>query len=74
MSKVITINSVTGPTPYNVYLCGHPVSFNDDNCYYIGTTSTLPYTITIPNCLQTISKYTLKVINGDGCINYTILE
>ncbi len=74
MPKTITINNVTGITPYDVYLCGDPVQFNDTNCYYIGTTSTLPYSFTIPDCLQNVSSYNLKVVSFNKCINYTKLE
>lgn len=75
MPKVITINSVTGVPPYNIYLCGDPVAINDENCYFVGQTSTLPYTITIPDCLQGYASYTLKVVSAtNGCVNYTKLE
>jgi hypothetical protein len=70
MPKVVTINDITGTTPYNIFLCDNPVTL----CVYIGTTSTLPYSFDIPNVLTNQNDYTLKVEDDNGCINQTIIS
>jgi len=69
MPKVVTINNITGSSPYNVYLCDNPMT----SCVWINTVSTLPYSFNIPSLLESQNDYTLKVQDNNGCINYTIL-
>jgi hypothetical protein len=69
MPKILTINDITGSSPFNVYLCDNPITL----CVYVDTISTLPYSFTIPDVLVSQNDYTLKVMDNNGCINYTIL-
>jgi len=69
MPKIITINNITGSTPFNISLCDNPVTV----CVYVATISTLPYSFEIPTILQSQDDFNLKVEDNNGCINYSIL-
>jgi hypothetical protein len=65
MATIVTINSVTsGTSPYDIWVC--------DTCYgtcqYIDTTSTIPYTFTLPAIYETYSSYVVKIIDDNGCV------
>lgn len=64
MSVQVTINSITGTSPYDVYIC-QP---NGSGCFYIDTTSTVPYQFAIPEPFDTGLAYMLKVIDSQNCI------
>jgi hypothetical protein len=70
MPKVLTINDITGASPYNIYLCDNPVTL----CVYVNTVTTLPYSFEIPQLLVNQNDYTLKVEDSNGCINQTIIS
>jgi hypothetical protein len=66
MPTTITVNNITGSTPYNVYIClsgGSP-------CYYIDSINSgdLPYDFTVPKPIEKFSYYCMKVVDADGCI------
>lgn len=63
MSKFISIDSVTGSSPYNIYICDE----FGVNCFYIATTSTIPYTFQIPSPYDELSVYMLKLVDAQGC-------
>jgi hypothetical protein len=69
MPKIITINNITGSTPFNISLCDNPVTV----CVYVATISTLPYSFEIPTILQSQDDFNLKVEDNNGCINYSTL-
>ncbi len=65
MATIVTINSVTsGTSPYDIWVC--------DTCYgtcqYIDTTSTIPYTFTLPAIYETYGSYVVKIIDDNGCV------
>jgi hypothetical protein len=65
MAIQITINSVTsGQSPYNLYVCD---LCNGGTCQYIATTSTIPYTFTLPTIFETYSSYAVKIEDANGC-------
>lgn len=68
MPTVITINDISGATPFDIYICGDPIA----NCVYSTTITTFPTNIVIPTILQGPS-YTLKVIDDNGCESFKIL-
>lgn len=71
MPKVITINNITGSSPYNIYLCENSTG---GECVWLNTITTLPQSITIPLPFVNLTTYTLKVEDSNGCIKYTELE
>jgi hypothetical protein len=66
MAVQVTINDISGLTPYNVYICQNTGA----GCFYISTItqSDLPYIFNIPQPYDTASSYMLKVIDANNCI------
>lgn len=64
MSKSVVINSITGVSPFDVYLC----ESGGTNCFYILTTSTTPTQFDIPPPYDEMTTYLLKIVDGNGCI------
>lgn len=64
MAVQVTISSVTGQSPYDVYVC----QTNGLACFYITTISSTPYVFDIPAPYNNLSAYMLKLIDGNNCI------
>ena len=64
MAVQVTISNVTGQTPYDVYVC----QTNGSSCFYITTTSIIPYVFDIPAPYNNLPAYMLKLIDGNNCI------
>ena len=64
MAVQVTIDGITGTTPFDIYLC----QSDGTGCFYITTTSTIPYIFTIPPPNDTSLSYMLKIKDGNGCI------
>ena len=65
MPTTITINGLSGTSPYDVYLCDNPVS----TCIYIDTitSSSLPYDFDVPSIMESQNDFNLKIIDDNGC-------
>jgi hypothetical protein len=63
MPTQITINNLSGASPYDIYLCDDPIS----TCVYITTTSTLPYVFDAPSIMESQTSFNLKMIDNNGC-------
>lgn len=64
MAVQVTINSLTGTSPYDVYVCDSLVS----NCVYIATINSTPYVFDVPAPLDAQSELCVKVVDTNGCI------
>ena len=64
MAVQVTINSLTGTSPYDVYICDGLVS----NCVYIATINSTPYVFNVPAPLDSESSLCVKVVDVNGCI------
>jgi hypothetical protein len=64
MALQVTINSITGQSPYDVYIC----QTGGTGCYYMTTITSAPYIFDIPAPYDTSSSYMLKLIDDNGCI------
>lgn len=66
MAVKVTINDITGQTPYNVYICQNTGA----GCFYISTITdgNLPYIFDIPQPYDTALSYMLKVVDANNCI------
>jgi hypothetical protein len=69
MPTNVTINNITGSSPFDIYLSGNPSS----TYIYISTETTFPYSFDVPPILEGFSTYKLKVIDDNGCTVITIL-
>jgi hypothetical protein len=64
MAIQVKIDSITGQSPYNVFVCQPDGS----SCFYITTISSVPYVFDIPSPYNTSSAYMLKLIDNQNCI------
>jgi hypothetical protein len=63
----ITINAMTGSSPYDVYLCDIQLV----NCFYIETITNLPYVFDIPPPMNNQSSACVKIVDNLNCVTYT---
>lgn len=64
MAIQVTINDISGVTPYDVYIC-QP---NGSGCFYIDTINSTPFVFDIPEPYDMGLAYMLKIIDGENCI------
>lgn len=64
MAIQVTINAITGTSPYDIYIC----QSNGTNCFYISTITTIPYVFDIPEPYNTATSYMVKVIDNNNCL------
>ena len=65
----ITINNLSGSSPYDIYLCDNPIT----TCIYIDTISSVPYQFTVPNLMINFNSFNLKMVDNNGCTTNQIL-
>jgi hypothetical protein len=66
MGTNITISSITGITPYDVYVCDTGYT----TCIYVSTINSgnLPYSFTIPSIFSSLTNFVVKVIDNNNCV------
>jgi hypothetical protein len=69
MGTNITITSITGISPYDVYVCDTGYT----TCIYVSTINSgnLPYSFMIPSIFSSLTDFVVKVIDDNDC---TIIE
>ena len=63
MAVQVTINSITGQSPFDIYIC----QSNGTGCFYISTITSTPYVFDITEPYDSSTLYMLKVIDGNNC-------
>jgi len=63
MAVLVTIDSITGTSPYDVYIC----TTGNTDCLYINTISTLPYEFYIPTPFVGLDAYMVKIVDSLEC-------
>jgi len=63
MALQVTINDITGATPFDIYIC----QSDGTGCFYMSTISSTPYVFDIPVPYDTSIEYMLKVVDANGC-------
>ena len=64
MAVQVTISSITGQSPYDIYIC----QTGGTSCFYMTTISSVPYIFDIPAPYNTSSSYMLKIIDNNQCV------
>jgi hypothetical protein len=64
MAIQVTIDSIVGQPPYDIYIC----QTGGTSCFYMTTISSTPYSFDIPTPYNTSDAYMLKVIDNKGCV------
>jgi len=71
MSCTLQIESISGSSPYTIYVCDYTLY----ECIEIGTYSepiTYPFYITVPDDLVSSSKIILKINDSSGCTKFNL--
>ena len=68
MGASITITSITGTSPYQVYVC----NVLGANCSYVGSATTMPYTVVLPAMYNSAPAVMIKVIDANNCETFII--
>ena len=63
MAIQVSIYTITGQSPYDIYICDNPQT----QCIYIDRTNSAPYTFEIPTIMLNFSEFTLKIVDSIGC-------
>jgi hypothetical protein len=65
MSCQIQINSISGTSPFDIYMCDTGLV----QCIFIETVTspTYPITLTTPTTLVGTTSFIIKIIDGNGC-------
>lgn len=65
MTKLITITSLNGTEPYDIYLCNNSYG----GCIYINTImdADVPYTFTVPSPFVSSSSVGVKAVDYHNC-------
>jgi hypothetical protein len=64
MDIEVNINSITGQSPYDVYLC----QTGGTDCFYMTRISNVPYSFKIPTPYNNSYSYMLKIIDANNSI------
>jgi hypothetical protein len=64
MSVEVSISSITGQSPYDVYIC----QTGGTTCLYVSRITTVPYSFIIPKPYDKAGGYLLKLIDANGSI------
>jgi len=64
INKIITIDTITGLSPYNVYVCDDD-TYNQ--CTWIDEISSAPYSFPLPYPYNTSCDVFIKIIDDNGC-------
>lgn len=66
MPTDITINNISGSTPFDVYVCDTGYT----SCIYVSTITSgeLPYTFEIPPVYSSLTDFIVKVVDDNNCV------
>jgi hypothetical protein len=66
MPTDITINNISGTTPFDVYVCDTGYT----SCIYVSTITSgeLPYTFEIPPVYSSLTDFIVKVVDDNNCV------
>ena len=66
MPTQITISSLSGSSPFDVYACDTGYT----TCIYINTItpSQIPYTFNLPPIMESLEFFDIKVVDNNDCV------
>jgi len=71
MANIIQINSISGNSPYDIYVCDITLTY----CYLVSgsTIITTPYQFVVPSPLDNVTSLILKIVDSLGCEKFVLL-
>lgn len=64
MPTTVTITSLTGSSPFDVWVCNNALS----TCIYVDTFNTPPYTFEVPYSFSSLTEFIVKIVDNNDCI------
>ena len=64
MSLNVNISSITGVSPYDIFICDTGAT----SCYYVDTISGVPYSFQIYPPFDEFDSYLLKIVDSNDCV------
>lgn len=64
MGYKVFIDTVTGQSPYDVYVCNS----NTQNCFFIDTFTSIPFEFIIPPPIDLSNNFCIKVQDNNNCV------
>ena len=66
MSTQVTLTSISGTPPYNIWVCD--TTGNTQTCIYVSTTPDSPYSFILPSEFENVTQFYIKLTDGYGCV------
>lgn len=63
MPVEVTINNVSGSSPFFLYICDNTLT----SCFYATSFSGAPFTYDVPSPWDTMNDFCVKIIDDGGC-------
>ena len=63
MPNIVQINSLSGTSPFDLYVCDQTISY----CFFVASISGSPYTFNVPPPLDSTTPIILKVVDSNNC-------
>jgi len=72
MPNYVQINSISGASPYTIYVCDQTFT----SCFLVESniSITTPYTFMVPPPLTNVTDIILKIVDSIGCEKWTVLS
>ena len=70
MVNTLVITSITGTSPFDIYVCDATISY----CFFVDTITSTPYTFNIPFPLDDTTPIILKIVDGNDCERIYLLS
>ena len=63
MPNIVQINSLSGTSPFDLYVCDQTISY----CFFVASISGSPYTFNVPPPLDQANPIVLQIFDANGC-------
>lgn len=70
MSNIIQINSLTGTSPFDIYVCDQTITY----CFFVASISSSTYTFNVPSPLDSTTPIILKINDSNNCEKIYLLS
>jgi hypothetical protein len=72
MPNIIQLTSVSGLSPYDIYVC----DITDTYCFLVYSATTIPplFSFIVPPPLDNVTSLLLKMVDMNGCENFILLS
>lgn len=69
MSLQVTVDGLSGASPFNIWICDNP----EVTCIYVDTVTGATFTFDVPQALIFQDDFTIKSIDNNNCTSKIVL-